>query len=788
MLSRRLQTASILVLLGFWVFWLRAPSLDVTMWNVDETIHGAAAKTLLDGGVMYRDAIDQRTPLTYYAFAGIFAFAGSGNLYAVRIVIAEIITAIAFGLYLIGDRSRSSLVGILAALAYAAFANYLLYPRDMFAAHTEWFLSLFTTAAAGVFLFSADTPSFKRSTLVGVLLGLAFLSKQPALVEIGTPLATLFVLACLGIAGWRETNRAMTGVLAGFAVIVGGVIAAFVAAGAGGDLLFYTWTYNLKYYGPEVSWRDRLTSFEPLVTSLWHSYPALLITLLLGALVLVIRSAQLKASPGTGRSRGAETYLVFWLATSFAGAMSGGRGYSHYFFQCLPPLAWLVGWTLEPLIDPLTRSRSWLRSAAGAIVAAFFLANVIWTPRLARREPRPPADPALPIADYIRAHSSPKDSLFVWGYNPDIYLYARRSPASRYLYCTFQTGLIPWTNEDPKIDTRYAIVPGAMDTLLADLARHRPAFIVDCGVGPHRRFAKYPLRNFEPLARYVADNYVEVDPATFLLRGFRLFIIRDRQPAAQNLRDGSKLHPQPIVSGPTTASTFLAAVDSTEATLTRLALEAEGTEVAAARVPGSNSLKFQVTLPSGPAHARRHLRAVADWSDGTRTFSDLLTTVPETLDTTDKMRTEFALPRVAGAVPAYGVRALINPNVSNADGAHIFNLHAPSLLRYPLPRGTIGIRGHFGIVPGAYAPDNRAPTDGATFIVRRISGGEVRVLFEKPLRPAVEPADRALQAFHLDLHPSNEDSVIEFEISPGPHGNMASDWSYWSDLMLEVSP
>jgi hypothetical protein len=327
-----------------------------------------------------------------------------------------------------------------------------------------------------------------------------------------------------------------------------------------------------------------------------------------------------------------------------------------------------------------------------------------------------------------------------------------------------------------------------MDTLLADLARHRPAFIVDCGVGPHRRFAKYPLRNFEPLARYVADNYVEVDPATFLLRGFRLFIIRDRQPAAKNLRDGSKFHPQPIVSGPTTASTFLAAADSVEATLTRLALEAEGVEVAAVRVPGSRSLKYQVTLPSDPDHARRHLQAVADWSDGTRTISDLLTAVPETLDTTDKMRADFALPRVAGAVPAYGVRALVNPNVSNADGAHLFNLHAPSLLRYGLPRGVTGIRGHFGIVPGAYAPENRAPTDGAAFIIRRISGGKARVLFEKLLRPAVEPADRPLQSFHLELHPSNEDSIIEFEISPGPHGNIASDWSYWSDLMLEVSP
>ena len=47
------------------IFWLRWPTFGYSLWNVDEAIHAAAARTILDGGVRYRDAIDQRTPLSY---------------------------------------------------------------------------------------------------------------------------------------------------------------------------------------------------------------------------------------------------------------------------------------------------------------------------------------------------------------------------------------------------------------------------------------------------------------------------------------------------------------------------------------------------------------------------------------------------------------------------------------------------------------------------------------------------------------------------------------------------
>jgi len=433
-----------------------------------------------------------------------------------------------------------------------------------------------------------------------------------------------------------------------------------------------------------------------------------------------------------------------------------------------------------------------IRNAPMRFVTLWLLAVTLFalTPLAARKVPRPPLDPALRLAAYIREHSAATDKIFAWGYNPDIYMYANRSPASRFLYCTFQTGLIPWTNEAPGIDTSYAIVPGSMETLLADLRRNHAAFIVDCGVGPHRRFVKYPLEKFAPLHAYVSANYVEIDPATFLPQGFRLFMARDSVRPRREAGDGSNLHPAPLLSGVAEGYRFTVSAEETQKTdLQRLALELDGVELAAVRFPPARSMKFQIEIPPSQTAASHRLEAVADWADGTRTRSAPLTTAIVSLRITEEQRTLFALPRIFGAVPAAGVRALLPPYVSLIDGERNFQLHAPSLLRYPLPENATGVRGRFGIQPGAYAANNKAPTDGAEFIIRTVApNGKGRVRLYKWLRPAIVPKDRPEQMFQIPLDGLSAGESLEFEITPGPDGNPASDWAFWSDLMLEVSP
>lgn len=792
-----LPVLGLAILLAAWTGWLRAPSINAPMWNVDETIHAAAARQLLDGGLMYRDTIDQRTPLTYYVFAAIFRVAGINNLAATRIVLGGMIVAIGLSLFLIGRRIRQTATGVWASLIFTAIASYLIYPGDAFAAHTEWFVILFTTTGALLFFGTEGCPSLSRSVAVGAVYGLAFLSKQTALIDSLVPLGTLAWLGLTRHWSGRAVLRSATGIALGLVAVTAAVVLYFVLRGAGRDLLFYTWTYNLKYYGPEVAWTQRLLSCGPFFIHLRELYPVVLVASVAGLAILALRTLQLNPKPALVETRASDCFLLLWCITSFGGAISSGRGFDHYFIQCMPPLAWLAawlpGWLTRRLRQSLVRRPIELRWTLLPIAALLAVGlNVAWTSAAARKVSPFPNEQGFVVADFILEHTRPDEKIFVWGYSPDIYFYANRAPASRYLYCTFQTGLIPWTNVAPDKDTSYAIVPGAMDTLLRDLRAHRPKIIVDCGLGPHRHFGKYPLANFEPLRRFVEEDYVEVDPPSYRHQGFRVLMARDRTPSSPTPVE-SNLHPQPYVKsipiltvGPNAVAV---SADARPAAMRRLALVVDGAEFAAVRFPTSAWMRFEVPVPMPPGNARHRFEAVAEWTDGTKTTSLPVDANVIELSSTSAQRAEFAIRRMAGSLPADGVRALADARMEMSGESHVFQLHAPSLLRYTLPTGALSLRGRFGIRAGAYAPENKSPTDGAVFIVRVISPqGSSHVVFNRHLQPAREAGDRPVQNFETSLDRPPAGSTLELEINSGPDGSSASDWTYWSDIELETSP
>ena len=136
------------IILAIGIFTLRWTTFDFQVWNVDEAIHATVARTLLDGGVLYRDAIDQRTPFSYYAVAAIFYFCGENNIWAMHALASGLIVLTALGLFLVATRWRNTTNGLWAAAFFAILSTTLLYPGDAYALNTEWFVACFTTWAA----------------------------------------------------------------------------------------------------------------------------------------------------------------------------------------------------------------------------------------------------------------------------------------------------------------------------------------------------------------------------------------------------------------------------------------------------------------------------------------------------------------------------------------------------------------------------------------------------------------------------------------------------------------
>ena len=125
----------------------------------------------------------------------------------------------------------------------------------------------------------------------------------------------------------------------------------------------------------------------------------------------------------------------------------------------------------------------------------------LWTER-----PAPPARARL--LEAIRERTAAEDSIFVWGYFPELYVLAPRRPASRYSNTNYLTGMLSWENHLPGVDTSAHVVPGAWDVLMAELDASRPPLIVDTAVGDHCFYAKYPIASFPRLQEFLDRHYI----------------------------------------------------------------------------------------------------------------------------------------------------------------------------------------------------------------------------------------------------------------------------------------
>src|SRR5207249_1884743 len=103
----------------------------------------------------------------------------------------------------------------------------------------------------------------------------------------------------------------------------------------------------------------------------------------------------------------------------------------------------LLGW--------LTGRRTPLfKSAAAAVVVVPLLAFWVVNGALHRLLPslRRSAVVDQAVGDWARGHTSPADTLFVWGSSPEIYHFSQRAAGTRFVFCNYQTGKIWATDAD----------------------------------------------------------------------------------------------------------------------------------------------------------------------------------------------------------------------------------------------------------------------------------------------------------------------------------------------------
>ncbi len=391
------------------------------LWEGD-VLPGAAALQMLRGAVLYRDVWFDKPPLVPVVYLLWGAEIGvplriAGAVYA----FLACLLCYAFGVSAWSKREGYLAAGLMGFfLTFDTHSGVLPLAADM--------LLLVPHLAAGLLAYR------RKPILAGVAAGIGFLFNAKG----------LFVLAVAALFAWP----ALPALGIGFVLPNLVALAWFLATGSLHAYLDQVWHWSSLYAAsPVVSNPFR----EGVVrTANWLGFHLALLT---GAAML-------------WRKR-SEWRFAVWAVIAFAGVTAGWRFFPRYYLLLLPALVLAAARGLT-----IVRPR-WIAVAALLTMSVPLIRfgpryfSVATTADLAMdRDSREAAEIAL------RRH--PK-TLYVWGYRPELYLYTKLLPASRWLDSQALTG-VP---ADRHLTQSDAIVVAGTAEARAELARSQPDVLID---------------------------------------------------------------------------------------------------------------------------------------------------------------------------------------------------------------------------------------------------------------------------------------------------------------------
>jgi 4-amino-4-deoxy-L-arabinose transferase-like glycosyltransferase len=364
----------------------RLPILHRAVLDWDESLYFLMAAQWRAGHLPYTTIWDNK-PIGIYAIFAVFqsVIPGIAAIRVASMVCVGLLAAVVARITekITQDRAAGLAAGVV--LVAASLSN------DGLAANTELFMACFTAAAVLAALHRAP------GTLVGVLLGLAFMVKYVALFE--APVVGLLLLCERRhlAASWRTAF----GLAVGFVVPV--ALAGLVYAHAG--LLGLWWEDSvLSNLRRAASPAAPGALHYALQTQALRWGP-----LYAGALALIACAARRQA------------FMAAWGLAGLAGACAARSFYDHYFLQMLPVLCVIAGYWLARLAG---------RPVLQAVLLLVVLAPLAWAGRTALAQASGPDAPAEAAAALNEAGAS---SLYVFDTQPVIYALTGLTPPTRYV-------------------------------------------------------------------------------------------------------------------------------------------------------------------------------------------------------------------------------------------------------------------------------------------------------------------------------------------------------------------
>lgn len=414
---------------------------SLTRWHLrniplerDEGEYAYAGQLMLHGVAPYAALYSMKLPGTFAGYAVILAIFGQ-SIAGIHLGLLVINAATTFLVFLLGKRLYGPLAGVVAGASYALLSTS---PAVVgFAAHATNFVVL--PAVAGILLLLRATET-RRSWLLfwsGVLLGVAFLMKQPGI------LFAVLGAVYLGYCEWQAAPRDQRGLFRKEVAYACGVALPFavtclwmIASGSFGKFWFWTFVYAREY--------ATTTGFGEGLDVLRIMLPQVVLP---GLWIWVLAGVGLSAIAWNRRAHDRRFFLGGFLLLSVLAVCPGLYFRGHYFILMLPAVALLVGVAVSSASERIQQkspanARPWLLPAI-IFLAAF--ANAIYVQReyLFRMDPLTasraiygsnPFPEAVDVASYLKDHATKGARIAVLGSEPEIYFYSGLRSATGYVY------------------------------------------------------------------------------------------------------------------------------------------------------------------------------------------------------------------------------------------------------------------------------------------------------------------------------------------------------------------
>ncbi len=455
----------------------------------DEGEYGYAGQLILQGVPPYQIAYNMKLPGTYVAYAVIMAIFGQTPAgIHVGLLFVNALTILL--VYALGKRLFRPLAGVVAAASYGLLS---VGPWvNGFAGHATHFVVVAAIAGLWLLLKAIDEQSDWKIFCAGLLLGVAFLMKQP-----GAAFTLFGALYLLKSGGWtkeklRSSARHLLWFGAGAALPF--AITCLVLWRAGVFAKFWFWTFSYAYqYGTSVGtvegWHSLVKNFTPALRS--------------ALAVWLLSAVGLSCFVWSRKARAHVDFVIGLLFFSGLAVSAGLYFRRHYFIMLLPVVSLLVGLAVSSVVDLAEhRKSSVLRYVAMAAFVIAFASAMLEEMRFyfqadpisASRHvyPEDPFPEAAVVGRYIQQHSAASASIAVLGSEPQIMFYARRRSATGYLYA------YPLTEEQEYASTM-------QQEVISEIEAANPEYLVfawDWEIRPQSERAIFTWAD-----QYIANNY-----------------------------------------------------------------------------------------------------------------------------------------------------------------------------------------------------------------------------------------------------------------------------------------